>query len=259
MPDPSPPAAIKQYLRLNKRRPNSAGLPVKIMVLGLSFLSETHMAAACLHSNKISGGYVYAGENSSQARRQDIAKIRENGGICSGYDRKEMMTFFPADLNKNLPPPKQNVGLCITDYSMVEYSDKSDPSSPTVQMCYRYTFNPGRWWKGDDMPCGWEWKDVDIVLSLLPARDFKTILFPRSNIKPEDLSYLKIIEVNSIYQGFLETKLNEASIRTGKKIVDHRARPNNCAEYDIHYRLPGVPDAAINVSENTEKEIICLF
>jgi hypothetical protein len=64
---------------------------------------------------------------------------------------------------------------------------------------------------------------------------------------------LKIVFIDNIYQGLLHNQLVEAVKTNGfdykVHVDDYNAKFANCSmgSSDIHYRLPGIPDLAINM------------
>ena len=257
MPDPSPPAAAAEFLRLNAnnlRKPSKKsryqhddGKVVNILALGLSFMGQPVMSLGCLYKDMVVDGFVWKGSNSFGS----INEIRQNGSICSGYLASNIKDMFPSNMNPNRVAPKQNVHECSADHSLVEYVDPKDPSLPKVRVCYRYTFNVLSNWRplkqGGKKPCGWDWTDVDVAIGFISASDLVDVMLPRYDTTPSELSHLKVININNIYAGLISQKLNIAVDKANKQVVDIRAKPRSCTKPDIHYRLPGVPDIAIQV------------
>jgi hypothetical protein len=264
MPDPSPPAAAAEFLRLNSHTPrvptkksmyqDDNGKVLNVLALGLSFMGQPIMSLGCLYNDMVTdNGFLYVQNNKGDKDSMgSIKEVRANGGICSGYMSPNISDMFPTKMNPDKTAPRQNVHQCSADHSLVEYKDPKDPNLPRVRVCYRYTFNVGKNWNpkkpGGKMPCGWDWSDVDVVIGFVGYDDFKEIMLPRSDANINELKHLKVININSIYSAMITKKLELAAKENSKEIVDIRAKPNNCQKPDIHYRLPGIPDIAIQVS-----------
>ena len=117
-----------------------------------------------------------------------------NGGICSGYPKNKINTFYPTALHHDDKDgmPKQNVASCSMDHAYVVYKDTraSSPSPgtsanaqpslnlPSVKLCFIYTFNSFKNIRyghrftpaGDSLPCRIKsWSEIDIILSI-PAK-----------------------------------------------------------------------------------------
>ena len=129
-----------------------------------------------------------------------------NTGICSGYPKNKINTFYPAALHKDDVDgiPLQNVESCSMDHAYVIYQDKkttssfssgspgagaksnpspgsdakANPSLPRVKLCFIYTFNSFKNIRyghrftpaGDSLPCKIKsWSEIDIILSI-PAK-----------------------------------------------------------------------------------------
>ena len=246
MPDPSPPAVAKEFLQRNPklRKPglkdlyqNDDGKVLNVMALGLSFMGQTIMSLACLNQHLVDGGYVSVRETAtSDSKRGNIKNITRNGGGCTGYQAPNIANMMPVAMNPSRAPPKQHVYECSADDSMVEYVNALDPSLPRVRLCYVYTFNVGKNWKAGKKPCGWSWMDTDIVLGFMTYHDYKNVIFPRSHVNVQELGHLKVINVMNYYAGLIDDNMRKAANRTGKSLVDIRAKPTSCTKPDIHYR-----------------------
>lgn len=246
MPDPSPPAAAKEYLRQNPKmrrpRPNDLyqsddGNVLNIMALGLSFMGQTIMSLACLNDHLVSGGYVSIHEaENGPPTHGNVQDIRNDGGVCTGYRAPHIADMMPAAMNPSRTLPKQNVYECSADDSLVEYVNARDPSLPRVRLCYVYTFNVGKNWKAGAKPCGWSWTDTDIVLGFMEFKDYKNVIFPRSHVNIHELGHLKIVNVMNYYAALIYDSMRKVAKRSGKSVVDIRAKPSSCIKPDIHYR-----------------------
>jgi hypothetical protein len=157
MPDISPQAVGKQHQAQRqhdqtRRVPSLPPLPPKknttILFLGLSFLSEPFMAMGCLFSDQVTGGFgslinprllninkkTPTNPNPTiknpypfpfQPCTLPIAEIRQNGGQCTGFERSNIIDFFPPHLHQGWKLPTQNFNSCTMDHAVMEFGELS--------------------------------------------------------------------------------------------------------------------------------------
>jgi hypothetical protein len=257
MPDPSPPQAAKMFLE--RRKPGSSAKKKRfvILMLGLSYMGEPFQSLGCLYGDQIIGGFARdltlpKGETSNQI---DVNKIRNNGGQCTGYDRKEIMKYFPYELHQNFGPiPKQNFENCNLHHGqMIFQSPDPDDGTPTVEVCYVYLFNVAKNKpKGSTLPCSLSWEEVDVVFSMPEEKEILDLYIPHTGGDVKKLDNLHILMVNRVYEGLMAHRLNDAYKREGFKVPtpqDHRSKFDRCGpdKSDTHLRMPGIPDYAVQL------------
>ena len=121
-----------------------------------------------------------------------------------------------------------------------------------VRVCFKYTFNAKKTVPyGSPPPCGWSWENVDVVLGLFSTEHILREILPRTGAPPDPavtLPHLTIINVNGIYEGTLLRQLRDAYAAEGltpPPRTEVQAFPQACNRPDVHFRMPGIPDAAI--------------
>ena len=174
-------------------------------------------------------------------------------GQCTGFKREEFINYFPTDLHPNTPLPKQNMERCDFEHAMITFHSKNNIEAPKVNICYAYTFNVRKNIKpGYKLPCGLEWSEIDIVLSICDPTEIFDFYIPRSGGNLQTLSHLKIIFIDKIYrqepQLLTAMKLYKSDLNIDQTVSDFKARFKQCGlkhETDFHYRMPGIPDYTI--------------
>ena len=183
--------------------------------------------------------------------------MRDTGGQCTGYKNEDIKNFFPRDLHPNMTDadmPRQNSDLCHLDHALMKFDARSS-SEASLAVCYSYTFNVRNTVKrGQDLPCGLHWSDIDVVLSI-PSREeifqhYVPLTAPADYKNNPIFSRIKFVFTGQIYGGYLKNLMAEATARnafTPLHDSDYLSKYGTCDKEkpDIHYRLPGVPDYAL--------------
>jgi hypothetical protein len=156
MPDISPYAVGKQHQArrqlVNQQKTPRKPLPSKkdttVVFLGLSFLSEPFMAMGCLFGDQVTGGMatlipprlLNINKKTPQNPHPTIVnpypyphtpctlpvnEIRKNGGQCTGFERENIIDFFPPLLHQGWRLPVQNFNSCTMDHAFMEFGDPS--------------------------------------------------------------------------------------------------------------------------------------
>jgi len=205
MPDTSPPkVAAAYYDRTPAARRGSAQRNLTILMLGLSFMGEPFMSMGCLYDKLIVGGRV-SGETMEEDLKYDVLKVKENGGICSGYPRAKMASFYSPALHAGDKDgmPKQNIESCSMDHAYVVYGGGGGgggANAPSVKVCFIYTFNSfknvqygQKFGTGDDLPCHIRsWNDIDVILSIPHFDEVKHWVRSTRGFEGPDLSQLQV-------------------------------------------------------------------
>jgi hypothetical protein len=259
MPDiSSPPKVAASYFnRIPEARKGNPQRNLTIMFMGLSFMGEPFMSMGCTYNNMIVGGLT-SGEVIEEDLKYSVLDVKENGGICSGYPKGKIASFYPPNLHKADKDgiPKQHFETCSLDHANVVYGG-GGIDQPHMDVCFIYTFNSQKnirygqkFAMVDDLPCRIRsWNDIDIILSIPDAREVKHWVRMTKGLE-HDLRHLKVARVDKMYEGVMFSQLQAAYKEKGFQPLnppDYKAKFEKCgpADSDVHYRLPGIPDNAI--------------
>ena len=257
MPSTVPQHVAREYLthnNINKRR------KMTVLMLGLSFMGQPFQALNCLYADRVTDGeafHIYWQKGDFKTTLP-LKGIRANGGQCTGYKQGEISRYFPPKYHPGrnwTSLPKQNYDLCHMDSFLSIFGAANDRADEAeMQICYQYTFDVMNTVKdGSPLPCGLRWKDIDVILSMPGPGEIFDYFIPRTRGVGHLKRKLKIVFIDNIYQGLLHNQLVEAVKTNGfdykVHVDDYNAKFANCSmgSSDIHYRLPGIPDLAINM------------
>ena len=242
LPPSFPPLAMDRYAKLNNIK-KDASKPFVVFMMGLSFMGQPFQSLGCLYQDYVVGGISY------YPIRLNITDIRANGGQCTGYKKSEIANYYPAALHPNVEIPTQNSDDCSMDSALIKFKYKNHRE---VHVCYTYIFNVGKNFPpGSKLPCDLSWNDIDIGISIMPKVEvFDYVKNTGGDV--DKLSHLRIVMVQTIYEGMIEDQLNIAYKKHGFGFLeraDYRAKFEKCGkdDSDIHYRLPGVTDYAVKL------------
>jgi len=245
MPNPSPVRAIMKYAESQGIK--TFNRPFTVLMLGLSFMGQPFQSLGCQYESLLSGGTAFV--DWLGVPNTDISEIRRDGGQCTGYELKEISSYYPKDLHPDVELPTQNLAVCSMDSALMKFKEEGKLE---VHVCYTYVFNvPQNFPPGSKLPCGLQWKQVDIVLSIPQEYEMLDLYIPHTGGDINSLENLKVIFVGRIYEGLIEARLDEAYKEMGfpsPTSSDFRAKFAECGQTsDIHYRLPGIPDIATSI------------
>jgi hypothetical protein len=267
------PEGLRDTSKLHKDKSmfhDAPGKAVNILMMGLSFMSQPFVSTICLNDPYINQQESFAlGAKNAHLTVKDV---RRGGGHCFGYDTDKVDEWWPPALHGNQTRPPTNFPHCSMDHGYMLFEAKNaatyrgpngesaadaaaaaeaDPSLPIVRICYTYTFNLQKFVKkGQPLPCNWKWADIDVLLSIHDFKELDSVYMPRTGAVYSDLSTLKIVHVNPIYNGYIEGLLARAYEEKKFHALTHShviSYPKNCGPGDIHYRLPGVTDFATDI------------
>ena len=249
MPDPSPARAAKQFLQ----RRGGTKKQLNVLMLGLSFMGQPFQSLGCLYADQIvpEASYIKTARRTKDGDRGEnvsLDVITKNNGQCLGIDEDLIPSYFPPKTHPSIEElPKQNVYHCSTDHAMFVYNDSE--SDYTARVCFQYMFNMKKHLHaGAKLPCGFEWSDLDVVLSIFPNKLIHDTYLPKLNA-PKGIS-TTFLSVMDIYQSTLEPQLRTAYDILGYPPPTHKdllAFPQACDKRDVHYALPGFTDHAVMI------------
>ena len=275
LPSTIPQHVAREYLARNAASPSSfSGTtgPTKsptplgaekrrltVLMLGLSFMGQPFQALNCLYSQSLTDGRAFHifWQKGDFNTTIPLEGIRANGGQCTGYKHAEIAKYFPRPLHPGAEwdiLPKQNYELCHMDSFLSIFGARNETAEVEMVVCYQYTFGVERTVPvGSSLPCRLNWPDIDVIISISSPEEIFRHYIERTGGKGRFKQNLRIVFVDNIYQGLLHNQLS-AAVRDngfGYKVDpdDYGAKFANCSagSSDIHYRLPGLPDMAINM------------
>lgn len=261
MPPSEPAAAAEAWLALHgSDRGRSPDKPLTVLMLGLSFMGQEFEALACMHKNAITGGSVACSvpKRDTAIRVPVMDIIRNNRTVLKEKTVKSEHDYWLPTIHSGKryrPRGPDGTTHCEPGNALLEFGSR-------MRVCWRYLFNLkktlAQWkerspkdrkepMKRSAFCGGLDVKDVDVILSLIPADEIKSKWFQMVGLDASRGEALpRVIYVGDTFR-FLQPQLRQAyccqpELRRAKLAEpspkDFKGQATSCTKSDVHMAQP---------------------
>jgi hypothetical protein len=224
------------------------GTAVNVLWLGLSFMGQQFLSSLCQNYGDLGNGpslrkgRVTVGKLIPNGKKKNQRKQKQDVKLAAGtrdHDMQDLTAKTSAgrctpNNRLDIKPGFERLGAVWPDRHCTPKSVEYSKNNITVRYCYQYVFNlranAHKMYR--ELPCGYDWSDVDVIFGILPMKEFSDYYIHSTGGSTRDLRHVTYISVQAVIN-HVRVSINSAYAAhnfTQLKAAHTRGKPTSCAD-----------------------------